>query len=421
MTHDIGAAGAVRTIGCISGTSMDGIDVAMVETDGVTVARAGPGRTYAYPPALRRELLDLVAAPQRAETDPLDALEERVTDAHADAVRRFLEDFAIDPAGVALAGMHGQTVFHRPETAFTRQLGLGGRFASAVGIDTVNRFRHADMARGGQGAPLVPLYHRALARALPQPLMVLNLGGVANVTYLDGETVIAFDTGPASALLDDFVLRRLGQPYDADGRLAASGQVDQGLLGALMAHAFFAAPAPKSLDRNAFHGWARAVEGLSDADGAATLAGFTVESVAAALRHVPGRPTRWLVAGGGRLNRTMMDLLRQRLGVPVDPVEAVGWNGDFVEAECFGFLAVRSRHGLPLSLPSTTGVRAPSPGGEVLPAARARPTSPGFRRPDGPRRPPARPGERLRHHEPFPACGVMGPSADALEVMTRGV
>lgn len=368
MANDVEKAGPVKAIGCMSGTSMDGIDVAMVETDGVILSEAGPGRTYAYPPAVRRDLLDLLVDPGRAETEPLEDLEQRVTDAHAGAVRRFLADFAIDPAGVALVGMHGQTVFHRPETGFTRQLGLGSRFAAAVGIDTVNRFRHADMAGGGQGAPLVPLYHQALARALDQPVMVLNLGGVANVTFLDGETVIAFDTGPACAILDDFVLRRLGLPYDADGRLAAGGQVDQGLLGNLLAHPFFAAPAPKSLDRNAFHSWARAVEGLSDADGAATLAAFTVESVAAALRHVPGRPARWLAAGGGRLNRTMMDMLRRRLGVPVDPVEAVGWNGDAVEAECFGFLAVRSRRGLPLSLPSTTGVRAPCAGGEFWPA-----------------------------------------------------
>jgi anhydro-N-acetylmuramic acid kinase len=368
---DATAKAPVWAIGVISGTSMDGIDVALVETDGVSVAGTGPGRTYPYPEDLRRDLLDFLQAPQRAETDPLAALEARVTDAHAGAVRRFLQDTGTDKTGVALVGLHGQTVFHRPETGFTRQLGDGARFAAALGIDTVNRFRHADMAAGGQGAPLVPLYHQALAGGLPRPLMVLNLGGVANVTYLDGDAVIAFDTGPASALIDDFMLKRRGLPYDAEGRLAAQGAVDQALLDGLLGHPFFAAPAPKSLDRNAFHTWAAAVDGLSDADGAATLTAFTVESVAAALRHVPGHPARWLVAGGGRLNATLMARLAQRLGVPVDPVESEGWQGDFVEAQCFGFLAVRSRRGLPLSLPTTTGVRVPCPGGDFWPASAA--------------------------------------------------
>jgi anhydro-N-acetylmuramic acid kinase len=357
----------VRSIGVISGTSMDGIDVALLETDGVSVRGTGPGRTYGYEPSLRQALLDLLAAPQRAETDPLDELERDVTLAHARAVDRFIDDFRLDRSTLALVGMHGQTVFHRPETGFTRQLGFGRAFADAVRLPTVNRFRHADMAAGGQGAPLVPLYHQALARGLPQPLMILNLGGVANVTYLDGETVVAFDTGPASALIDDFVLKRRGEAFDRDGALAAGGTVDVTMLARLMGHPFFAKPAPKSLDRNAFHGWAEAVGGLADADGAATLTAFTVESVAAALAHVARHPARWLVAGGGRLNRTMMGRLADRLGVPVDPVEAVGWNGDFIEAECFGFLAVRSRRGLPLSLPTTTGVAGPQPGGEFWP------------------------------------------------------
>ncbi len=351
-------------IGAISGTSMDGIDVAMVQTDGRVVRTCDAGRTYPYSPALRAELLAVIADPERARNDPLAELEQRVTDAHAEAVTRFMQDFGVDRRDVAAVGMHGQTIFHQPEAAFTRQLGDGRRFAEAVGVGTVNRFRHADMAAGGQGAPLAPLYHQALARDLPQPLMVLNMGGVANVTYLDGDAVIAFDTGPASALLDDFVMKRRGIPFDEDGRLATSGKADPALLSTLMSHPYFAAPAPKSLDRNAFHGWAHAVDTLSDADGAATLAAFTVESIAASLAHVPGRPELWLAAGGGRLNGAIMRRLADRLGVPVLPVESQGWNGDFIEAECFGFLAVRSRRGLPLSLPTTTGAPTPLTGGE---------------------------------------------------------
>ena len=354
----------MKAIGTISGTSMDGIDVGLVETDGVAVSDAGPGRTYPYPDGLRAALLAVVGDARRAEHDPLPDIEDAVTRAHAGAVLAFARDFAIDLAAIDVVGLHGQTVFHRPEAGFTRQLGHGQLFADLVGRPAVNRFRHADMAAGGQGAPLAPLYHAALAAGLPKPLMVLNLGGVANVTFLgEAGEVVAFDTGPASALLDDFVSRRRGQPFDRDGALAASGRVDEALLAHLLAHPFFGAPAPKSLDRNAFHAWAAAVETLGDEDGAATLAAFTVETVAASLDHVPGRPARWLVAGGGRHNTTLMARLAGRLGVPVDPVETVGWNGDVLEAECFGFLAVRSLKGLPLSLPTTTCVAAPCPGG----------------------------------------------------------
>jgi anhydro-N-acetylmuramic acid kinase len=280
-----------------------------------------------------------------------------------------MRDHGLDPTKVGLVGLHGQTVYHRPEVRFTRQLGLGERVAQTLGIDTVYRFRHADVASGGEGAPFAPLYHRALASELEQPVMVLNLGGVGNVTYLDGDTVIAFDTGPASALLDDFVLRRRGIPFDEDGRIAASGKVDERLVQEFMANPFFGRAAPKSLDRNDFHRRAQAVEALSDEDGAATLAAFTIESVVAALRHVPGKPKRWLVTGGGRQNGHFMRRLSDRLGVPVQRVEEVGWNGDFLEAQCFGYLAVRSRRGLPLSLPTTTGVPRPMPGGELHRAA----------------------------------------------------
>ena len=359
----------VTAIGVISGTSMDGIDVSVVDTDGEAAVKAGPGRTYPYPEPLRRQLLDLVADPVRARSDPLEDLDRQVTDSHVDAVRRFMAEHRILASDVELIGLHGQTVYHRPEIRFTRQLGCGRRVARELGIDTVSRFRHADVASGGEGAPFVPLYHRALATALDQPVMVLNLGGVANVTYIDGDTVIAFDTGPASALLDDFVLRRRGIPYDADGELAASGTPDAALVAEFMDNPYFDRPAPKSLDRQDFHARARAVDALNDADGAATLAAFTVESVAASLRHVPHAPRRWLVTGGGRRNAHFMRRLSERLGASVAPVETVGWDGDFLEAQAFGYLAVRSTRGLPLSLPTTTGVPQPMPGGELHRAA----------------------------------------------------
>jgi anhydro-N-acetylmuramic acid kinase len=352
-------------IGAISGTSMDGIDVAWIETDGEHAVHARAGATLPYPPALRAQLLDFLKDPARAETDPLTELEAAVTQAFGDAILAFMTQQGLKPANVDLIGLHGQTVWHRPEKRFTRQLGDGAALARRLGIDVVDGFRLADVAAGGQGAPLAPLYHAALAGGLEQPLMVLNLGGVANITYIAGETVIACDTGPASALIDDLVRRRFGLPYDEDGRIAGRGRAHGPTLAALMDNPFFALPPPKSLDRNDFHARAQIVEALPDEDAVATLAAFTVEATAAVLAHLPQAPRRWLVAGGGRLNRALMQGLSARLGVAVQPVEAVGWKGDALEAECFAWLAARSLNGLPLSLPTTTGVPRPMPGGRA--------------------------------------------------------
>lgn len=356
---------SLTAIGVISGTSMDAIDVSLVTSDGRDAVSSGAGASYPYRDDTRRELQAVIADAERAGRAPLAELEAAVTADHLAAIRAHIADQRLDLSAIDLVGLHGQTVYHRPEQRFTRQLIDGQAVADALGIPTVDRFRDADVAAGGEGAPFAPLYHRALAQGLEQPVMVLNLGGVGNVTYIDGETVVAFDTGPASAILDDFMLRRLGRPYDADGALAASGRVHDDLVAGFMANPFFDRPAPKSLDRNDFHRRAQVVEPLSDADGAATLSAFTIESLVAALRHVPRRPQRWLVGGGGRLNRHFMKRLAERFGVPVEPVEAVGWNGDALEAQIFAYFAIRSVKGLPLSLPSTTGVPRPMTGGRL--------------------------------------------------------
>lgn len=355
----------LTAIGVISGTSMDAIDVSLVTSDGRDAVAFGPGAAYPYRDETRRTLQAAIADAERASAGPLAELEAAVTADHLAAIRSYVADRRLDWAGIDLVGLHGQTIYHRPERRFTRQLIDGQAVADALGVPTVDRFRHADVAAGGEGAPFAPLYHRALAQRLAQPVMVLNLGGVGNVTYIDGETVIAFDTGPASAILDDFVQRRLGRPYDADGALAASGRIHDDLVAGFMDNPFFERPAPKSLDRNDFHRRAQVVDGLSDADGAATLAAFTIESIVAALRHVPHEPKRWLVGGGGRLNRYFMTRLAKCLGVPVDPVESVGWDGDALEAQIFAYFAIRSVKGLPLSLPSTTGVPHPMTGGDL--------------------------------------------------------
>jgi anhydro-N-acetylmuramic acid kinase len=368
------ASDLATAIGAISGTSMDGIDVALIRSDGEARLEAGPGATYPYPEAVSRALRAVVADPERA-AGPLAELEAAVTDAHVAAVGRFLADFAVDRRDVEIVGLHGQTVLHRPRERFTRQLCDGARAAAALAIDVVSDFRSADVAAGGEGAPLAPLYHAAMCAALDKPVMVLNWGGVGNVTYL-GESgeIVAFDTGPANALIDDFIARRLGASRDEDGRLAAAGRADGQIVAALMRDPYFDRAPPKSLDRNHFHAAARSVEALGDADGAATLAAFTIEATAAAARPFALAPTRWLVCGGGRRNPTLMKGLAARLATRVEPIEAIGFDGDVVEAQCFAYLALRSRAGLPISLPTTTGAPRPLTGGRFSPAEPGRAT-----------------------------------------------
>ncbi len=357
-------------IGVISGTSMDGIDVALIRSDGEARVEAGPAATFPYPEPLALSLRAVVASPSEAEK-PQAELERAVTDAHVAAVEAFLQKFAVAREDIALAGLHGQTILHRPRAGLTRQLCDGARAAAGLKIDVVCDFRSADVAAGGEGAPLAPVYHAAITAGLERPLIVLNWGGVGNVTWLgrQGE-ILAFDTGPANALIDDFLIRRRGVAFDADGALAGSGRIDASALDAMMRDPYFDRPPPKSLDRNHFAAVAAAVEGLNDADGAATLGAFTVEATAAALRQIPEAPSRWLVCGGGRRNPFLMRRLADRLGATIEPVETIGFDGDAIEAQCFAYLALRSRHGAPLSFPTTTGVRKPTTGGAFWPARR---------------------------------------------------
>jgi len=350
----------LRVIGLMSGTSLDGVDAAWLETDGETVGAFGPSLTLPYDPALRadlRRILDRAPGLRADDADLLDAT-RRLTEAHIEAVRRIGR-----PAD--LIGFHGQTILHDPARRRTWQIGDARALATAAGAPVAYAFREADVAAGGEGAPLVPLFHGALARDLPKPLAVLNIGGVANVTFIGADgTIAACDTGPGNALLDDWVMQHTGQSFDAGGALARSGQVREGLIARWLAGPYFARPIPKSLDRLAFQGVIADLAGVPAADGAATLAAFTARAVAAC--PLPERPKRWLVTGGGRHNIAIMDALAASLGVPVEPVETVGWDGDALEAQCFGFLAARVRRGLPLSLPLTTGVPRPLPGGTVI-------------------------------------------------------
>ncbi len=363
---------SLKTIGLMSGTSLDGVDAAWVETDGERAARLGPALTLPYAPQLRRDLrLLLDRAPDLAPDDPflLDVV-RRLTERHAEAVGR-VRDEALRTLGetTELLGFHGQTILHRPERGFTWQVGDAVLLARLTGLTVVHDFRSADVAAGGQGAPLAPIAHAALAANLPKPLAVLNLGGVGNVTFIgaDGE-LIAFDTGPANGPLDDWARKSLGHDYDRDGHLAAAGTADGAVLSRLLQHPYLAAAPPKSLDRLDFDRALReaGADRLSPQDGAATLVAFACICVATAARHFPEPPLQWLVTGGGRRNPAMMKALAATLAEPVRPVEIAGWNGDALEAQCFAVLAARVARGLPISYPSTTGVPAPMRGGQVL-------------------------------------------------------
>ena len=345
----------------MSGTSLDGVDAAWLDTDGERIAAFGPSLTLPYDADLRRDLraiLDL--APTLTAQDPrLISAVDRLTDYHIEAVE------ALDrPADII--GFHGQTILHQPARRRTWQVGDAARLARVTRLPVAHDFRSADVAAGGQGAPLVPVYHAALAANLPKPLAVLNIGGVANVTFIGrGGELLAFDTGPGNGPLDDWCARHTGQAFDKGGALARSGRADEAVLGRLLSDPYFAAPAPKSLDRLDF-GRALAVSGLtglSASDGAATLAAFTIRSIAAAV--FPEPPARWLVCGGGRHNPILMDGLRKKLRVPVEPVEAEGWDGDALEAQCFGFLAARVLNVRPITFPTTTGVPVAMAGGRI--------------------------------------------------------
>ena len=359
------------SIGLMSGTSMDGIDLALVKTDGLGSVEQGPWANVSYTPAQRailRQANDEAAelTDRNARPGILAAAETMITAAHAQIVSEFLAAGHIKVSEIDVVGFHGQTVLHRPNDRLTVQLGDGAALAQMLKIRVVYDMRAADIAAGGQGAPLVPVFHQALVKAaqLEGPVAVVNLGGIGNVTYVDGDNdPIAFDTGPGNALIDDEMRLRFGKDFDQDGRIGGQGQVNQMALGALMAHPYFKAPLPKSLDRNAFS--REPVAGLASEEAIATLTGFTAESLRAALKLLPKPPKLWVIAGGGALNPTLIAMISNRLAAKVVIADDIGWPAQLMEAQAWAYLAVRSLKGLPLTFPTTTGVPAPLAGGIV--------------------------------------------------------
>lgn len=362
-------AGPVWALGAMSGTSMDGVDMAMIETDGVAVTALGAVAGRVFTDAERAVIR--AGLGRWPGEDGVAEAAQVVEDAHLDAFGQMGED----RAEAELFGFHGQTLAHDPDGGRTHQVGDGERIARETGLTVVWDFRSSDMALGGQGAPLAPFYHWALARYIeaPGPVAFLNLGGVGNISWVDPRidtpeapgACLAFDTGPANAPLDDLVQARLGQRCDEGGRLTLAGAVDGAVVGQFLRDGYFRKIPPKSLDRDGFPALAEAVAGFADADAVATLAACAAGAVSQAMEHLPGRPAQILVTGGGRHNPGLMEMLDVALDREVQPVEAVGLDGDFLEAQAFAYLGVRVQRRMATSAPGTTGVAAAVGGGRV--------------------------------------------------------
>ena len=347
-------------IGLMSGTSMDGVDAALVDTDGTDVFSLGAFVSIPYCPEFRDRLRAIMGS---APSGDYSKLERDLTLYHAEAVRLLMLKASIEAYDVDVIGFHGQTIFHDPKNALTCQIGDASLLASETSIEVVSNFRAADVAAGGEGAPLAPIFHVAMARNFERPILILNMGGVANITWIgEGGAFIAFDAGPANALIDDWIQAHTDQSYDEGGQFARQGNINVAALEALLAHQYFELPPPKSLDRNTFS--ITPIKGLSLEDGSATLVAFTAGAIMKAQKHLPAPPNRWLASGGGRHNPELMAAIQQNLSVPVEPIEVVGWDGDALEAQAFAYLAVRSLAGLPLSYPQTTGAPYPVVGGD---------------------------------------------------------
>lgn len=346
----------------MSGTSLDGVDAAWIETDGHRISHIGGGLTLPYPDELRANLRSCLGKKEASQE-----IIAAMTIHHRKAVDALLQKEGMSIEQIDVIGFHGQTIFHAPKKGLTVQIGDATLLAQETSCQVVADFRSFDVAHGGEGAPLAPIYHAALTEGSPRPLAILNIGGVANITYInENDELIAFDTGTGNALIDDLLRKKTGQPFDMGGATAAQGQIQTSMLGRWLGHSFFLQPYPKSLDRDQFSFALQEALLLSPEDGAATLTAFTVQGILRALATLPTTPDMMLVCGGGAHNGFMMAKLEQEAPCNIVPGKKAGLDTDFIEAQAFGFLAVRHLLHLPQSFPGTTGVSKPLTGGVLF-------------------------------------------------------
>ncbi len=358
-----------RSIGLMSGTSMDGIDAAIIETDGSKVTGFGETHFVEYPGWLKLKLRRLITDVQNKIIDDvyIKDVERDITKLHIEAVEQLLGNAHLKAEDIDVIGFHGQTIDHRPHEKFTWQIGDGIYLAERTGINVINNFRAKDVENGGQGAPLLPIYHKAIVPQSKYPSAVVNIGGVSNITYIDDKNLVAFDTGPGNALIDDIVLENTGKHFDEGGKVAKAGKVIDDLLKDLLDDEYFAKKPPKSLDRNQF--WDKLAKLLQEkyrafffVNKVTTLVEFTVLSIERSLEHLPQPPKSWYICGGGVHNKFLMNRLKKVLKGNVQPISAIDEKLDvnFIEAQGFAFLAVRSMLDMPISFTSTTGVKNPA-------------------------------------------------------------
>jgi anhydro-N-acetylmuramic acid kinase len=356
-------------LGLMSGTSLDGIDAALLETDGETVLDIGPSLTIPYPDDFRRRLkkeVELASSTDQITTDT--ELITDLTSLHITSVQKLLslETTFGKWSAPQVIGFHGHTTLHRPEHHITQQIGNPDQLANAIGVPVVADFRVRDVELGGQGAPLAPIFHASMFRSKSKPICVVNIGGISNITWIGKgcDELIAFDTGPGNGLLDAWVERMTGQRFDDKGKLSATGVANRDILSKLLSNPYFLRRAPKSLDRSDFS--LELLEGLNASDGSATLISFTVETIIAGLYQCPSLPSALYVTGGGRHNDTLMKELTFSSPCPVHSIEQENWNGDMIEAQAFAFMAVRCVRDMPITFKGTTGTRIPLTGGVLV-------------------------------------------------------
>lgn len=360
-------------IGLMSGTSLDGIDAALITSDGDTVQRFGQAFHMDYSTDMRSRLKQALseARKEKRPTDKnalINETEQIQTDLHYVVVCELLELNGLKTDDIDVIGFHGQTLLHGPDEGWTWQIGLGERLAKRLNITVVNDLRGNDVKNGGQGAPMVPVYHQSILKGQisEYPAALINIGGVANITWVgseEGGDMVAFDTGPGNALLDDWVREHTDLPYDIDGMISIKGKVNDDMVSGWMENDYFDISPPKSLDRDDFE--VSEVSALSLEDGAATLCAFTAATIKAGAAKCPAEVKNWYVCGGGAHNPVIMKMLKDVLDGDVAPINALGFDGDYIEAEAFAYMAVRKLYDLPITFPGTTGISEPSTGGVI--------------------------------------------------------